>query len=288
MIPARELVERAAYDRWQRRGMHHGADREDWVAAEQDVFFALNYETVAEYQLSGGAAKVIGNVRRPRCRFCEQSPPRASFSYVRHALPEELGNVALSTREICDECADQFNQTIDKDFQRFWESLAGPRGGTASLRELRAPLGLPIPAYKALIRMALSIIPEEELPSFTDTIEWVGNPDHEFDSGLFGGVGCLLYQVHAPWPGPWTSLTRRVDEDAPLPYMLFFLGSGRVVLQLHLPLCSQDQDLDGMEARMPELSFSTGIGFDLRAAACVALPLNSPARASRPVRFRLF
>ncbi len=288
MIPARELVERAAYERWQRRGMHHGADREDWVAAEQDVFFALNYETVAEYQLDEGEPKVIGNGRRPRCRFCEQSPPRATFSYVRRALPEELGSVALMTREICDECADQFSQTIDKDFLRFWESLEGLRGGTASFRELRAPAGMPIPAYKALIRMALSIMPEEELPNFTDAIEWVGNPDHQFDSGLFGGVGCLLYQLQTPYPGPWAGLTRRVDEEAPLPYMLFFLASGRIVLQLHLPLCSRDQDLDGIEARMPERSFSTGIGSDLRPATCLALPLDTPAQASRSLRFRLF
>ena len=54
MIPSRDVVERAAYDRWQRRGMHHGDDREDWIAAELDVFFAQNYKSIAEYQLSEG------------------------------------------------------------------------------------------------------------------------------------------------------------------------------------------------------------------------------------------
>ena len=92
MRPSREAVERAAYERWQSRGMQHGADREDWVAAELDVFFALNYQTIVEYQLSEAEQKVIGNGRRPRCRFCEQSPPRATFSFVRPALPEEVGN----------------------------------------------------------------------------------------------------------------------------------------------------------------------------------------------------
>ena len=288
MIPSRDVVERAAYDRWQRRGMHHGDDREDWIAAELDVFFAQNYKSIAEYQLSEGEPTVFGQGRRPRCRFCEQSPPRASFSFIRRALPEEVGNKTLSTREICDECALQFAQTIDQDFSTFWESLDGLRTGTASFRELHTPNGIPIPAYKSLIRMALSIMPEAELSAFTDAIEWVGNPDHHVDKGLFNGVGCLVYQVHAPFQTPWTSLTRRTDEEAPLPYMLFFLASGRAVLQLHLPLCARDEDLDGTEVRMPERSFTTGFGSDLHAAPCLALPLNSPAQPSRSLRFRLF
>jgi hypothetical protein len=288
MRPSREAVERAAYERWQSRGGLHGADREDWIAAEIDVFFAENYTSIAEYQLSGGEPKVIGGGRRPWCRFCEQSPPRAAFSFVRPALPEEVGNRLLTTQEICDECAEQFGRTIDRDFLNFWQSLQGLRGGTASFRELRAPTAIPIPAFKSLIRMAVSIMPESELSAFADTVEWVGNPDHEFDSGLFGGIGCLVYQLHVPHPGPWTSLTRRSDEDAPLPYMLFFLASDRVVLQLPLPLSSHDEDLDGTEVRMPERSFSSGLGSDLHPATCLALPLNSAAEPSRSRRFRLF
>jgi hypothetical protein len=288
MRPSQEQVERAAYERWERRGGFHGGDHEDWVAAELDVFFALNYQSIAEYHFSQDGPRVIGSERRPRCRFCEQSPPRATFSFVRRALPEEVGNFSLSTREICDECADQFSRTIDQDFLRFWESLEGLRTGTGSFRELRAPTGLTIPAYKSLIRMAVSIMPEGELASCSDTIEWVGNSDHRLDSGLFGGMGCLVYQVHDPYPGPWTSLVRRTDQDAPIPYMLFFLASGRVVLQVHLPLCSRDQDLDGTEVIMPERSFSSGLGSNLRPATCLTLPLSGPAQPARSLRFRLF
>jgi hypothetical protein len=77
-------------------------------------------------------------------------------------------------------------------------------------------------AYKGLIRIALMLLPEQELAAFTDTIEWIGNPDHEFDRRLFGGAGCLAYQL--PWPRSLTraTLARRTDDDAPYPYMLFF------------------------------------------------------------------
>jgi hypothetical protein len=288
MLPSRDQIERAAYERWERRGRFHGADPEDWVAAEVDLIFDMNYRSIAEFSLAETDRRVIGNQRRPRCRFCEQAPPRATFSFVRPAIPESVGNSSLYTCEICDECAEQFAGTIDQDFVRFWESLEALRVGTASFRELRAPTAITIAAAKSLIRMALSIMPEQELSSFTDTIEWIGNPDHEFDSSLFRGAGCLVYQAHVPFAEGWTSLTRRIEEDAPFPYMVFFLASERLILQMHLPLCARDEDLDGTEVRMPERSFSTGTGSDLRSSTCVFLPLKSVAEQSRTRRFRHF
>ena len=51
MFPTRDQVERTAYDRWLRRGQVHGHDREDWYAAEKELLFLLNYETIANYPL---------------------------------------------------------------------------------------------------------------------------------------------------------------------------------------------------------------------------------------------
>ena len=287
MLPSRDQIERAAYERWERRSHFHGADREDWTAAEIDLTFDLNYETIAEFTLAESERRVIGTERRPRCRFCEQSAPRASFSFVRPALPELVSNTSLYTREICDECASHFEGTVDKDLAQFWQSLQDLRDASSSFRELRAPTAVSIAAYKSLIRMALSIMPEEELASFTDTIEWVGNPDHQFDSSLFGDAGCLVYQTHVPYPAAWTSLCRRKQADSPFPYMLFFLASERLVVQTQLPLCTHDEDLDGAQIRIPERTFSTGVGADLRPATCMVLPLRSSASASTR-RFRLF
>jgi hypothetical protein len=287
MFPSRDQIERAAYERWERRGRFHGADRDDWSAAEIDLTFALNYETIVEFALDESERRVIGSERRPRCRFCEQSAPRASFSFVRRALPEVVGNASLYTREICDECANRFDGTINKDLAKFWESLHDLRDARASFRELRAPTGVSIAAFKALIRMAISIMPEEELTYFTDTIEWVSNPNHEFDSFLLGDPRCLICQTHVPYPMGWTSLCMRKDVEAPFPYMLFFLASGRLALQTQLPLCTQDEDLDGTQIRLPERTFSTGVGSDLRPPTCMVLPLRSSANSSSR-RFRLF
>jgi hypothetical protein len=286
MYPSRERIEKAAYDRWERRGRFHGADRDDWVAAEMDLTFDLNYRTVAEYTLDEPKRRILGDPRRPSCRFCEQSPPRARFSEERPVVPEFAGNHSLYTRELCDECAEPF-AALDAEFQRFWNDLETIRDGVPSQRDLRAPAAITLAAYKAMVRMGLAILPNEFLADFTDALEWVGNPDHAFDSGLFGDSGCLAYQTHVAYPAGWVSLARRVEEDAPFPDMVFFLASERLVLQVHLPLSARDEDLDGSEVRMLERSFSTGLGSDLRASTCLVLPLK-PTETSRPRRFRLF
>ena len=198
MLPSRELIEQAAYERWESRGRYHGADREDWIAAEMDTVFQLNYQTVAEFSLAETTLRVLGDPRRRVCRFCEQAPPRGTFSVLRAAIPELTGNASLFTRDLCDECAKQFADTIDADFAGFWESLDALRTGSGSFREIQVPTAVPIAAYKTLIRMAISIMPEAELSSFTDTIEWVSNPDHSFDRALFDNAGCLVYQAHVP------------------------------------------------------------------------------------------
>jgi hypothetical protein len=286
MLPSHDQISQAAYQRWERRGRVHGYDREDWIAAEMDLAFDHAYKSLIELSLGEIEERVLGR-EHTRCRFCEQSPPRAGFSSFRPVVPAEVGNASLLTREICDECAAQFAESIDEDFLRFWRSLEVLRREDFSFREQRVPGAITIAAFKALVRMAICIIPEAELATLTDTIEWVCNPDHEFDSGLFGGTGCLVYRTHVPFAPGWTRLARRTDDEAPVPYMLFFLASERLILQVPLPLCARDEDLDGVELTVPEQSFSTGRGSDYRPSTCMVLPLKSADQA-KPRRFRLF
>lgn len=286
MLPTRDQIERAAYDRWERRGYFHGTDADDWIAAEMDLTFDLNYQQVCDYSLGESQQRIL-DARLPRCRFCEQAPPRASFSAPRPVVPELVASTSLHTRAVCDECSEQFARSIDRDFGALWSSLEPLRSGAAPCRAITAPSAITVGAYKALVRSALVLVPERELSSFTDTIEWVGNPDHEFDSRLFGGAGCLAYMTQAPITPGWVGLFARSSDDAPFPSMLFFLGSERLVLQVHLPLGARDEDLDGAEVRIPQRSFSSGPGPDYRISTCMVLPLR-PAEQARPRRFRLF
>src|SRR3954462_9548246 len=93
MVPTPDQIRDAAYERWERRGRGHGRDRDDWVRAEQDLLYTLNYSVIARIG-PGPSPAVRGNANghgsgasmarpggpAPRvCRFCEQSAPRARF-----------------------------------------------------------------------------------------------------------------------------------------------------------------------------------------------------------------
>jgi len=274
MSPTWDQIQRAAYERWERRGWAHGADQDDWVAAEMDLNFQWNYRPAAEYPAESVEPIVIAPRSQPNCRFCERSAPRAKFSKPRPVVPEVVGATSLFSGETCDECHEQFSGSIDADFATFWRALVeAERNGGA------APATVGIGAYKALVRMAIAIMPARELTHFEDTLEWVGNPDHDFDSSLFAGTGCLVYRAHRPPEVPWVSLSRRTT-DAPLPYAVFVLASGSHLVEIAPPLCARDQDHD--EAlHLPPRSFTTGHGADARSAARRLLPLESPERPRR-------
>lgn len=274
MPPTWEQIQFAAYERWERRGREHGADGEDWAAAETDLAFQLNYRPAAEYPLASDEPVVVGARPRPGCRFCERAAPRARFSAPRPIVPEAVGATRLATAETCDDCHEQFAASIDADFGRFWRSLA-------SEDDSASPATVPVGAYKAMVRMAIAVMPSRELQHFADTIEWVGNPDHDFDGSLFSGTACLAYRTRHAYGVPWASLSRRTDADAPLPYAIFAMGWGRLVIEVAPPLCAKDQDHDGVALRPPGRSFTTGFGREMGAATRRVLPLEIVERPRR-------
>jgi hypothetical protein len=280
MPPTWEQIQRAAYERWERREWAHGADGEDWAAAEMDLAHQLDYRPAAEYPLAADEPVVVGARPRPACRFCERSAPRAKFSRPRPIVPEAVAPTRLASAEVCDECHEQFVGSIDADFGRFWRVLAAEGGGA------EAPASVPVGAYKAMVRMAVAVMPPRELQHFTDTIEWVGNPDHDFDGSLFSGTACLAYRTRHAYGAPWVALSRRIDPDAPLPYAIFAMAWGRTVVEVAPPLCAKDQDHDGVPLRPRGRSFTTGFGREMAAAERRVLPLEVVERPRR--RMRLF
>src|SRR4051794_12410431 len=103
MVPTLDQIRDAAYGRWERRGRCHGRDRDDWLRAEQDLPYTLNYSIVARIG-PGPPPGVLGNgngkghdqgtnaarsgTATPRvCRFCEQSAPRARFDRASGPCP---------------------------------------------------------------------------------------------------------------------------------------------------------------------------------------------------------
>jgi hypothetical protein len=284
MRPTSDQIRHAAYERWQRRGYTHGRDREDWQAAEKELTFLLNYRTITEYRLDSGARLVLGDTSPRRCRFCERASDQVGFGPPRPVLPAVIGNRSLLTAEVCDDCQRDWRDPLDAEFRAFWESLGADGLGRDPHGEPQGRPAFSVAVFKSLIAGAILILPEAELPSVLDAVEWVSNPDHESDDRLFAGACCQVYSARFLKNRSWISLARRVDADAPLPSLLYFLGHGGVMIQVPVPLCLRDEDLDGRAVHQPERALSGGDGHDFQETRVTLLPLVLSRR--RPSRER--
>src|SRR5262249_24330691 len=146
-----------------------------------------------------------------------------------------------------DDCHSDWREGLDHDFRDFWMRLRRetPDGPDGLAR-------FSIAAFKALAAGALLIMPGPELRYFVDTLEWVSNPDHDSDEQLLEGPACRVYRGPFLGEPPRAVLTRRVDDEAPVPYMLCFLESDGIMVQVPLPMCLRDEDLDGRAIEQPE------------------------------------
>jgi hypothetical protein len=255
MLPTRDQIERAAYDRWLRRHRAHGHDRSDWVGSEHELTYQINFETVAEYPLDPASPLIVAADVAGRCRFCERIVRHAAFSGPR-AVVQGANETALYSRQVCDDCQVDCRDPLAQSCQAFWKALTGQANAHQGL-----PRGIDsLAVFKSLVTSALLIMPEQEVAYFTDTLEWVNNPDHEYDAGLFGGTYCHVYRAPFLNERSWVSLSRRVDDDAPFPYMVCFFSSGGVIVQISVPLSIRDHDLDGRLACLPVRSLTSGEG----------------------------
>jgi hypothetical protein len=279
MRPTPDQIRVAAYYRWRRGGEVHGRDLADWVAAEQGLLFALNYEVIAHHRLDDDTPRHLGHKGRRVCRFCEQSPPRANFVGPAHAVPECLGNSALLALDQCEACRAFFAETIEP-------ALEGLICACRAIPPARAERPeMSIAALKGLARVALAIMPEEELDYFPDAIEWVLNPDHELDGATFGGLGCYVYPSPEPAAPAWVALARRIEDEAPVPYMLAFAGTPHATFEIAVPLCGRDEDREGEDLAVPRVASPSGLAEGAGEARCVFIPVSS-ARARRPLESR--
>jgi hypothetical protein len=272
MRPTLEQVRKAAYERWERRGKDPGTDQQDWFAAEGRLRFALNYEIVATDRTNSARQWDWGDTRERKCRFCGMAAPRVGFSAPVPALPGFLGRSSILAHDQCDDCLALFEPTIDDDFEGFaLDLLASVPSAFDSI---------PIGAFKGLVRLALGISPDTDLESYEDTIEWISNPDHNFDRNAFQGLSCTLYKVGSAFPSSWAVLARRRDHTEPLPYLLFFLGFAETILQLTIPLGQRDEDQDGHEADRFDLSPPALFGIAHEPIRRLTLPIRIDEQVS--------
>jgi Protein of unknown function (DUF2934) len=281
MFPTEEQVRQAAFDRWRRRGWVHGFDREDWFAAQHELTFSQNYQSIVEYPLDVPGTLILSDRPARYCRFCERTAVHAAFGSARRVV-DAGRQTSLYTEAICDDCHSTFRAGLAQEFRQLQDSLPGALSENPSGLRMPGSPHYSINVFKSLIACALTIAPENELRYFVDTLEWVSNPGPDCDAPLLhDDATCLVYSAAFLRDQSWTSLARRVENDAPFPYMLYFLAHGGVVLQVQVPLCIRDQDLDGRPVQIPRRSFMSQEGRPFEQARAWELRLSGPDRDHR-------
>jgi len=110
---------------------------------------------------------------------------------------------------------------------------------------------IPRSVFKCLTKMALAIMPAPEIQYFTETIEWIGREPMD-DLINIQSLVCLRWFAPGPRPLPYPSavLGWRKDENATVPYSLFFIAFDNYAFQIHIPFCQRDGHLEAKDVQL--------------------------------------
>ena len=108
----------------------------------------------------------------------------------------------------------------------------------------------PIGVVKALVKMALTIVPEEELGAFRDAMRWIGDPDHAAGRHLAHPVLETLVPGDVPSRLFAVAVWRRKHDRLNVPYATFTLTYANVILQTFLPSPTLNANIAGKTTRV--------------------------------------
>jgi transcriptional regulator with XRE-family HTH domain/GGDEF domain-containing protein len=208
----------------------------------------------------------------------------ATFKSAAHAIPTALGNDFLKLADECDDCNNHFGKETEPsliamlDIQRAFLGTQG-RGKSDGRPELRfsegkvfhdgqkvninaksisrddatnvisVPLGkgaviVPVAVYRALVKIALSVVKADQLPHLVKTIEWLREGKHS-DLQLPTVAAAV---IELP-PNPSAQITlyvRKDDAESRLPHIVAEFRLGCYVYVYAIPFSDRDSwDLVG-------------------------------------------
>lgn len=230
---------------------------------------------------------IIGNAKKDhrKCRFCRNGlNDGATFIKVAHAIPEALGNKNIILADECDECNEFFGNDIEPnliehlDIYRTFLGVKGKNGtptitykngkilnkdGMAvviaekinenSEQELSINLNsskklTPIKLYKALCKITLSTIAEQELNGLSTTIRWLRHGESPSSSVPKVAVNV----IHAGFSRqPQITNYIRKSNNANFPHIVSEFRIGSFVYVYVIPFSEKD-----------ELDFSDPLNFE--------------------------
>ena len=103
------------------------------------------------------------------------------------------------------------------------------------------PSFVPIGVYKCLTKMALTLMPEEELHTYSETFKWIKEEQHKGSRYVFDSLLSIYSYTTVPFPFISAILLKRKEHiKSDIPSIIFRLTYGNFSFQTYIPLCSLD------------------------------------------------
>lgn len=118
--------------------------------------------------------------------------------------------------------------------------------------ELKRDPHTPMAVLKAFVKMALTIVPDEELPNFRRALAWIKNPVHAEDVPLLAPV--LTTFTSGPQPTDVITIgviCRKPESVRRIPYAFLILVYGNEMYQVALPSPERDPIMGGQMVLKP-------------------------------------
>jgi hypothetical protein len=112
---------------------------------------------------------------------------------------------------------------------------------------------IPIALYKCLVKMALTIMPDDEIHKFSHALKWINEENHNESSYNINPLPIFFSFAPGIKPLKFTScllFKRKKNPENLVPYMLFVLAYGNFVFQVHVPMSNEDKELIGKESKI--------------------------------------
>lgn len=291
----------------------------DNIAEKSFEHFKKSYHLVTLHQLRTGSKRTILGERKFICRFCGKGKPDVKFKKVAHALPHLIGNNSLFTHYECDECNQHFGDTIERHYAAFmhldhtFSGIAGKNGipkfkasnanieSTGSFIEWQEvphekmevdqkngkvvitqqmPTFVPVAVYKCLVKMALTILPEQYFNGFNNTISWLKEVDHSNTGFPFTKL-CML-------TGTSTTRTqfkeitavvamRKENLNLEIPKFIFRLTYGNFLFFLPIPLHCDDTMAKWSTIPYLPTTIDLGLGYETTSYHIIDFSYCKPA-----------
>lgn len=241
-----------------------------------------NYSLIADYNLL--EKHVLGPKNR-YCRFCGKTYPEVKFSDIAHALPESLGNNLLFSNWECDRCNHYFGEHLEDHLNKFMlpyrivSQIFGKKNkikyktneynricvspgkldatidsNNCTIRQIDEhtlefnfirQTYKPILVYKALVKIALTLIPESELINLEQTIYWLQKEVPYPEDAIGSNILMRFFPGKNIFPFTKIGILKRKDDSCPVPMYQMFIAFKNYYFQLFIPCYLKDKQLSG-------------------------------------------